>query len=144
MSPQVYSGDGPTSRAFDANWVSSLLATTTLVIQYASIASYSTIGGSFIIIGYQQNRCSLSHQNGAIPTTRPLTAQRLTGNTSRMCLKAKFGCGKAKIVAIKELAERGVEAFGLVDQFWDTSYFVSINIETPPQHFSVTPDTGSS
>jgi Eukaryotic aspartyl protease len=65
-------------------------------------------------------------------------------------LRAKFGYGKAKLAAInaiqrrEELAKRAVGTFGLIDQFWDTSYLVSISIGTPPQQFSVTPDTGSS
>jgi len=65
-------------------------------------------------------------------------------------LRAKYGYGKEKLAAIKaiqrreELAKRAVGTFELIDQFWDTSYMVSINIGTPPQKFNVIPDTGSS
>ena len=65
-------------------------------------------------------------------------------------LRARFGYGKARVAAIKaiehreELAKRAVGTFGLVNQFWDRNYLVSINIGTPPQQFSVIPDTGSS
>jgi len=62
-------------------------------------------------------------------------------------LRATYGYGKERVAAIKaieELAKRAVGTFGLVDQFWDTGYLVSINIGTPPQQFSVIPNTGSS
>ena len=65
-------------------------------------------------------------------------------------MRAKYGYGKAKDAAIKaierreQLAKRAVGTFGLADQFWDSNYVVSINVGTPPQQFSVIPDTGSS
>lgn len=65
-------------------------------------------------------------------------------------LRAKYGYGKAKLAAIEalqrreELAKRTPGTFGLIDQYWDTTYLVPISIGTPPQQFNVIPDTGSS
>lgn len=65
-------------------------------------------------------------------------------------LRAKFGYGTAKLAAIEalqrreELAKRTPGTFGLIDQYWDTTWLVPISIGTPPQQFNVIPDTGSS
>lgn len=65
-------------------------------------------------------------------------------------LRAKFGYGKSQLAAIEaiqrreELAKRAVGTVGLIDQYWDTNYMVTLSVGTPPQTFNVVPDTGSS
>jgi Eukaryotic aspartyl protease len=106
---------------------------------------------------------SIVHQVGAATPpllTLPLTRRHLPNPAThrpashweslKNGLRAKFGYGEAKLAAIhaiqrrEELSKRAVGTFGLIDQYWDSTYLVSINIGTPPQNFNVIADTGSS